>query len=70
MERHPDERFKITPVRRSGGPHGGHAMGGNIVATSSGYGLIDFGKLMFAPPVFDLTKLIGTGVFSVGEQAP
>jgi hypothetical protein len=42
---------------------------GNIVATGTGFGFIDFDKLAFAPPVFDLAKLIATGMFSVGERS-
>jgi len=41
----------------------------NVVATSTGFGFIDFDKLAFAPPVFDLAKLIATGMFSIGERA-
>jgi hypothetical protein len=41
---------------------------GNLVATTSGFGFIDFDKVMFAPPVFDLAKLIATGMFSGGDQ--
>ncbi|MEU9918823.1 phosphotransferase [Streptomyces sp. NPDC051001] len=37
----------------------------NIVAGSSGggFGFIDFDKVMWAPPVFDLAKLLATGFF-------
>jgi hypothetical protein len=41
----------------------------NVVATRDGFGFIDFDKLMFAPPVFDLAKLIATGLFRVGQGA-
>jgi hypothetical protein len=41
---------------------------GNVVATPDGFGFIDFDKVMFAPPVFDLAKLIATGMFRGGEQ--
>jgi Ser/Thr protein kinase RdoA (MazF antagonist) len=41
---------------------------GNVVATTDGFGFIDFDKVMFAPPVFDLAKLIATGMFRGGEQ--
>ncbi|GAA1883727.1 phosphotransferase enzyme family protein [Asanoa iriomotensis] len=41
---------------------------GNVVATVNGFGFIDFDKMMFAPPVFDLAKLIATGMFRGGEQ--
>jgi Ser/Thr protein kinase RdoA (MazF antagonist) len=41
---------------------------GNVVATNDGFGFIDFDKVMFAPPVFDLAKLIATGMFRGGEQ--
>lgn len=41
---------------------------GNVVATVDGFGFIDFDKVMFAPPVFDLAKLIATGMFRGGEQ--
>jgi Ser/Thr protein kinase RdoA (MazF antagonist) len=40
----------------------------NIVATSAGFGFIDFDKVMCAPPVFDLAKLIATGCFEVGAR--
>jgi Ser/Thr protein kinase RdoA (MazF antagonist) len=40
----------------------------NIVPTSSGFGFIDFDKVMWAPPVFDLAKLIATGFFDVGAK--
>ncbi len=40
---------------------------GNIVGTQNGgFGFIDFDKVMFAPPVFDLAKLIVTGLFGAG----
>lgn len=41
----------------------------NAVRTSTGAGFIDFDKLMHAPPVFDLAKLIATGFFHVGPAA-
>lgn len=41
---------------------------GNVVATVDGFGFIDFDKVMFAPPVFDLAKLIATSMFRGGEQ--
>jgi Phosphotransferase enzyme family len=41
----------------------------NVVATPGGFGFIDFDKLMFAPPAFDLAKLIATGFFRVGQGA-
>ncbi|MFG1928806.1 phosphotransferase enzyme family protein [Cryptosporangium sp. NPDC048952] len=39
----------------------------NVVTGSGGaaFGFIDFDKLMFAPPVFDLAKLLATGFFRV-----
>ncbi len=37
----------------------------NIVPTSGGFGFIDFDKVMWAPPVFDLAKLIATGFFDI-----
>lgn len=40
----------------------------NVVGTHAGFGFIDFDKLMHAPPVFDLAKLIATGFFHVGQQ--
>jgi hypothetical protein len=40
----------------------------NIVPTASGFGFIDFDKVMWAPPVFDLAKLIATGFFDVGAR--
>ncbi len=40
----------------------------NIVPTSSGFGFIDFDKVMSAPPVFDLAKLIATGFFEIGAK--
>lgn len=40
----------------------------NIVPTSSGFGFIDFDKVMWAPPVFDLAKLIATGCFEIGSK--
>jgi Ser/Thr protein kinase RdoA (MazF antagonist) len=40
----------------------------NIVPTSSGFGFIDFDKVMWAPPVFDLAKLIATGFFEIGTR--
>lgn len=42
---------------------------GNIVATGTGFGFIDFDKAMFAAPVFDLAKLIATGLFTVEDRA-
>ncbi|WP_406186225.1 phosphotransferase enzyme family protein [Streptomyces sp. NBC_01006] len=43
----------------------------NVVAGSGGgFGFIDFDKVMYAPPVFDLAKLLATGFFVLqGEQA-
>lgn len=44
----------------------------NVVASSSGggFGFIDFDKVMYAPPVFDLAKLLATGFFvHQGERA-
>lgn len=38
----------------------------NVVTTTDGFGFIDFDKLMYAPPVFDLAKLIVTGFFKIG----
>jgi hypothetical protein len=40
----------------------------NIVRTSTGFGFIDFDKVMWAPPVFDLAKLIATGFFEIGTK--
>jgi Phosphotransferase enzyme family len=40
----------------------------NIVPTGGGFGFIDFDKVMWAPPVFDLAKLIATGFFDVGAR--
>jgi Phosphotransferase enzyme family len=40
----------------------------NIVPTGSGFGFIDFDKVMWAPPVFDLAKLIATGFFEIGAK--
>lgn len=40
----------------------------NIVPTSNGFGFIDFDKVMWAPPVFDLAKLIATGFFQIGAK--
>lgn len=43
---------------------------GNVVATASGgFGFIDFDKVMFAEPVFDLAKLIATGLFRTRDRA-
>jgi Ser/Thr protein kinase RdoA (MazF antagonist) len=41
----------------------------NIVPTKSGFGFIDFDKVMWAPAVFDLAKLIATGFFEIGTKA-
>ncbi|MGH4017955.1 MAG: phosphotransferase enzyme family protein [Pseudonocardiaceae bacterium] len=41
---------------------------GNVVATTNGFGFIDFDKVMYAPAVFDLAKLIATGMFRTGER--
>jgi Ser/Thr protein kinase RdoA (MazF antagonist) len=41
---------------------------GNVVATDDGFGFIDFDKVMCAPPVFDLAKLMATGMFRTGER--
>jgi len=41
---------------------------GNVVATGDGFGFIDFDKVMHAPPVFDLAKLIATGMFRGSDQ--
>lgn len=40
----------------------------NIIPTAGGFGFIDFDKLMWAPPVFDLAKLVATGFFTFGSQ--
>ncbi len=39
----------------------------NVVAAGSGFGFIDFDKLMHAPRAFDLAKLIATGFFTIGR---
>jgi len=41
----------------------------NIIPVSGGFGFIDFDKVMHAPPVFDLAKLIATGFFVIGPRA-
>jgi hypothetical protein len=41
----------------------------NIVPTNGGFGFIDFDKVMWAPPVFDLAKLVATGFFQIGTRA-
>jgi Phosphotransferase enzyme family len=41
----------------------------SIVAVSGEFGFIDFDKLMWAPAVFDLAKLISTGFFAIGPRA-
>jgi len=41
----------------------------NVVAAGSGFGFIDFDKLMHAPRAFDLAKLIATGFFTIGRNA-
>jgi Ser/Thr protein kinase RdoA (MazF antagonist) len=41
----------------------------NIVPAGCGFGFIDFDKVMWAPPVFDLAKLIATGCFELGTKA-
>jgi hypothetical protein len=42
----------------------------NLVATSSGgFGFLDFDKMMYAAPLFDLAKLIATAMFDVQDQA-
>jgi aminoglycoside phosphotransferase (APT) family kinase protein len=41
----------------------------NIVPVAGGFGFIDFDKVMYAPPVFDLAKLIATGFFASGTRA-
>ena len=41
----------------------------NIVATGEGVGFIDFDKVMWAPAVFDLAKLIVSGFFVFGNRA-
>jgi len=40
----------------------------NVVTTHDGFGFIDFDKLMWAPPVFDLAKLIATAFFRIGND--
>jgi hypothetical protein len=40
----------------------------NIVPTGRGFGFIDFDKVMWAPPVFDLAKLVATGFFDIGAR--
>ena len=42
----------------------------NVVAGSAGggFGFIDFDKVMHAPPVFDLAKLLATGFFRIGRD--
>lgn len=43
---------------------------GNVVATDDGsFGFIDFDKVMYAPAIFDLAKLIATGMFQSGKKA-
>jgi hypothetical protein len=42
----------------------------NVVAGSNGgFGFIDFDKVMYAPPVFDLAKLLATGFFQINPDA-
>ena len=40
----------------------------NVVGCGTGFGFIDFDKLMHAPPVFDLAKLIATGFFHIKDR--
>ncbi len=51
--------FALQPV------HGDLHLG-NIVTVPDGFGYIDFDKVMFAPAVFDLAKLIATSMFLPG----
>jgi Ser/Thr protein kinase RdoA (MazF antagonist) len=55
------ERMATQPIH-------GDLHWGNLVATADGFGFIDFDKVMFGPPVFDLAKLIATGMFRGGDQ--
>ena len=55
------ERMAAQPIH-------GDMHWGNVVATNDGFGFIDFDKVMFAPPVFDLAKLIATGMFHTGQR--
>jgi fructosamine-3-kinase len=41
---------------------------GNLVAAPGGFAFIDFDKVMFAPTVFDLAKLIATSLFQPGKR--
>ncbi|MGW5689373.1 phosphotransferase enzyme family protein [Nonomuraea sp. NPDC003754] len=41
----------------------------NVVAgRNGGFGFIDFDKIMHAPPVFDLAKLLATGFFTISAH--
>src|SRR5262245_28232574 len=54
--------------RLSSQPIHGDLHWANVVPTASGgFGFIDFDKLMYAPPVFDVAKLLATGFFRVGQ---
>jgi hypothetical protein len=56
---------KVLPAQ----PIHGDMHWANIVPTKSGFGFIDFDKVMWAPAVFDLAKLIATGFFEIGTKA-
>lgn len=61
--------WQSTPLSQvAAQPIHGDLQWGNIVATRDGFGFIDFDKVMFGPPVFDLAKLIATGMFRTTDM--
>ncbi len=48
--------------------HGDMHWGNIVQTTTGGFAFIDFDKVMSASPVFDLAKLIATGLFQIGDQ--
>jgi hypothetical protein len=61
--------LSVQAERMAPQPIHGDMHWGNVVATGDGFGFIDFDKVMHAPPVFDLAKLITTGMFRGSDQA-
>ncbi|GLY30737.1 phosphotransferase [Kineosporia sp. NBRC 101731] len=54
----------VLPVRS---PHGDMHWGNIVQASTGGFAFIDFDKVMSAPPMFDLAKLIVTSMFQLDD---
>ncbi|WP_372412727.1 phosphotransferase enzyme family protein [Streptomyces luteireticuli] len=50
--------------------HGDMHWGNVVTSSDGGFGFIDFDKIMNAPPVFDLAKLLTTGCFHIHGNEP